>query len=43
MVADGRIFRAQKKIRDGKDPGSDLRGKQPSKNRIEESRLDIVL
>lgn len=42
MVSDGRIFRAHKKLRYGKDPVSDLRGKKPSNNKIEEHRLDIV-
>lgn len=42
QISDGRCFRALKKIRDGREPGSDLRGKQPSVNKLDEARLQIV-
>lgn len=42
QISDGRCFRALKKIRDGCEPGSDLRGKQPSVNKVDEARLQIV-
>lgn len=42
QIADGRCFRALKKIWDGREPGSDLRGKQPSVNKVDEARLQIV-
>lgn len=42
QISDGRCFRALRKIRDGCEPGSDLRGVQPSVNKIDDARIQIV-
>lgn len=42
QISDGRCFRALKKVRNGQEPGSDLRGKQPPPNKINEACLQIV-
>lgn len=42
QISDGRCFRALKKVRVGCEPGSDLRGKQPSVNKVDDARLQIV-
>ncbi|XP_046684566.1 uncharacterized protein LOC124370321 [Homalodisca vitripennis] len=42
QISNGRASRALKKVTDGKEPGSDLRGKQVSVNKTDEGRLKIL-
>lgn len=41
-ISDGRLFRALKKVRNGAEPGSDMRGKQTPANKIDDRRVNGV-